>query len=97
MHATIDKVTTTTVIRTLRNVPFAASREEWAFALGFAGTVHGLLYATEAREPLQRLRDVLVDRLRMGEDVVPDAAVESAYAAVWNAVERVLPECDART
>lgn len=83
-----------TAARNLQNVADAAGRGEWAFAVGFAGTAHGLLHGTDAQEPLERLRDLLVDRIRMGEGTVPTGALEDAHIAARRAVGTLLNEAE---
>lgn len=94
MNATarISRETAETAHFNLGNVGDACARDEYAFAVGFAGTVHGLLYNTEARVALENLRDVLVDRIRLGEEKVPTGAIEAAYGAAYRALGYVMEE-----
>ncbi|MDN5892873.1 MAG: hypothetical protein L0H93_02505 [Nocardioides sp.] len=92
MTATVTREVAETADLSLRNVAAAASRDEYAFAVGFAGTAHGLAYGTEAQAALERLRDVLVDRMRLGADSVPLAAIEGVYDTAKMALAYVTDE-----
>lgn len=93
MHK-VDEESVEIALRDLRNATQAVVADEYAYAIGFAGTAHGLLYATEARPRLEALRDALIDRDRRGPTHTPDEALEAALAAAHAAVSHVLDELE---
>ncbi|MDN5892878.1 MAG: hypothetical protein L0H93_02530 [Nocardioides sp.] len=72
----MSRDTAETAALAVAHVATTAAVGEFASALAHAATALGLLHHTDAREPLQRLRDALVHHLDVGGHV---QLVENAY------------------